>query len=268
MAINPFIGTLIGNTFIWLSIVGVVFFVGIFKKKITASMDYITALTVGLLTWIVFLWFIPKIVEKWAISTELMGTFIIGGILIFYILEMFLHWHHCHDLSSSEEIHIHKHEHENGALMMIGTIAHNFLHGVVLFSAFALDFHFGLATTFAIFLHSIPQNVANYIMNHNSSKFAYIAAFWWFFGALITFPFYNLLLDKQSYILAMIWGWLLYTAMADIFPHFKSKGSLKNKLFYIFFIVLWVILFLWSERLAHWWEEHNEEGKVRVEENR
>jgi|GEM_PF-1257406 len=49
MIINPFLGSLLGNTFVGLGIVVVVFLLGFFEKKITRYIDYITALTVGLL---------------------------------------------------------------------------------------------------------------------------------------------------------------------------------------------------------------------------
>jgi len=61
--------------------------------------------------------------------------------------------------------------------MFGGTLLHNFFHGIVLFSAFSVDLYFGLATTLAVLLHAIPQNLVNYIMNHNSKKYVYIAAF-------------------------------------------------------------------------------------------
>jgi zinc transporter ZupT len=37
------------------------------------------------------------------------------------------------------------------------------------------------------------------------------------------FPFANLVMQNKYYILSIISGGLLYTALADIFPEFKEK---------------------------------------------
>ena len=107
---------------------------------------------------------------------------------MFYILELFLHWHHCKDLSDDGHSH-HNHSHENSPLIAFGTFFDNAIHGIVLFSAFSIDLHFGIATTFAILLHAIPQNIANLLMNHKDTKYVYIAAAGGIFGALLVYPF-------------------------------------------------------------------------------
>jgi zinc transporter ZupT len=45
------------------------------------------------------------------------------------------------------------------------------------------------------------------------------------FGALATYPFSDILVENSPIILSLIIGGLLYTAMTDIFPSFKEKGS-------------------------------------------
>ncbi len=101
-------------------------------------LDVIKALTVGLLLGIIFLGFLPKIIEgKDEISFNL-GILILMGIFLFYILELFLHWHHCNDIKHDH----HEEEHRNGMLMFAGTLLHNIFHGIVLFSAFSVDLSF------------------------------------------------------------------------------------------------------------------------------
>jgi len=51
--------------------------------------------------------FIPKITTSGNLVGTQLGIWIVLGIFLFYILELFLHWHHCKDLSETEE----KHEH-------------------------------------------------------------------------------------------------------------------------------------------------------------
>lgn len=262
MEINPFLWTLVWNIIVWVWILLVIFFVRYIKNKFINYLDYITATTVWLLISIIFLWFIPEIIYSW-LDWRVVWIFIILGIFLFYILELFLHWHHCKDLwhTDSCDSHSHHDEHKNGVLIFGWTLLHNAFHWIVLFVAFSVNFHFWIATTLAILLHSIPQNVVNYIMNHKKSKYAYIWAFGWVFWALLTFPFSEFLVDHKAYVLAIIAWWLLYTALADIFPEFKWKWTTFKKISYFLFILLGIVLFLWFEKISwsEWEHDHSHE---------
>lgn len=257
MELSPFLWTILWNIVIAIWIIGVVFLSRIFKNKLLKYLEYITATTVWLLLWIIFLWFLPKLTTKWSLVWVELGVFILIWVFIFYLLELFLHWHHCKDLGHEDSCHSHHtSEHKNGIMMFGWTILHNGFHWIVLFSAFAVDFHFWVATTIAILLHSIPQNIVNYVMNHNNIKFAYLAAFGGILWALITYPFAEFLTENKFYILAIIaWG-LLYTALADIFPEFKGKGTTKKKFVYLVFIVIWILSFVWFEKISSHGHNH------------
>lgn len=258
MDFTPFLWTLIWNIIIAIWIISVVLVVKYIKDRFLNYIDFITAITVWLLLGIIFFGFIPEIVEEW-LEGETIGLFILIWIFLFYLLELFLHWHHCKDLWWEQVVdsHLH-HEHKNGILMFWGTLLHNAFHWVVLFSAFSVNVSFWIATTFAILLHSIPQNVVNYVMNHNKAIYAYIWAFAWVFWALLTFPFSDFLVDHEAYVLAIIAWWLLYTALADIIPEFKGKWTTVNKLSYLVFILIWIFIFLGFEQISgHGHENEN-----------
>ena len=254
--LSPFILTVLWTSVVSIGIILVVLFIKFFKDKALNYLEYITAITVWLLLWIIFLGFIPELTEKWFIWTHL-GVSILSGLFLFYLLELFLHWHHCRDLETSHccaHEHGHNHnwdKHKSGLLMFGSTILHNSFHGIVLFSAFSVNIHFWIATTIAVLLHSIPQNIVNYIMNHNNPKYAYFAAIWTMLWAVILFPFSTVIMEHKFYILSVIVGWLLYTALADIFPEFKEKGTTSKKIMYLVFIVLWIFMFIGFEKL---WE--------------
>ncbi len=253
---NPFLWTILWNIVIAVGIIGVIFVVRGVVKKFEKYLDFITALTVWLLLWIIFLGFFPELIES-ETSAMHIGGMILFGLFFFYILELFFHWHHCKDFWADHNIH--KHEHHSSKLIFIGTLIHNMFHWIVLFAAFAIDVYFGIATTLAILMHSIPQNIVNYVMNHNNLKIVLFAAIGGIFGWILVYPFGDFLLTYKWFVLAFITGWLLYTALADIFPNFKQKWILKIKIAYLIFIVLWVGLFLALEELSHrhWEEEEN-----------
>jgi len=227
-----------------------IIFVKYIKEKLILYIDYITAITVWLLLWIIFLGFFPEIIESWE-GWEKIGFFILLWIFLFYLLELFLHWHHCKDLDHKSSCHSsHKHEHKSSILMFWWTILHNAFHWVILYTAFLVNFNFWVATTFAILLHGIPQNIANYIMNHNKMIYSVAAAFAWVVWAILIYPFSEFLANNEFLVLSLIsWG-LLYTALTDIFPEFKWKWDKIKKFLYFLFICFWVILFFLFNELA------------------
>jgi len=263
MEITPFIWTLLWNIFVAIWIISVVLIVRFITNKLQNYLDYITAITVWLLIWIVFLWFLPELIESW-IDAHNLGIFILIWIFLFYSLELFLHWHHCKDFNSWD-LNIHKHEHKNSNLIFAGTVLHNSFHWIEIFAAFAINTNFWILVSIAILLHAIPQNIVNYIMNHNNMKIVLIWAFSGVFWAILTYPFWNFLVENKLYVLAIIaWG-LLYTALADIFPNFKSNWNFKNKILYLVFVIFWVFLFLWFNNIS--WHEHKHNEDYHNEEN-
>lgn len=270
MEITPFLWTFLWNLIVAVWIIFTILLASRIKKSLSNYLELITATTVWLLLWIIFLWFIPNLNHAFEDKGIIMWVFILIWIFFFYILELFLHWHHCKDLSHEKWCsHSHAHSHKSWALMFAWTLMHNALHGVVLFSAFAVSFNFWIATTLAVLLHSIPQNIVNYVMNEKRVKFAYIAAFGWIFWALITFPFALFLTENKFYFLSVItWG-LLYTALTDIFPEFKNKWSILDKVKYLLFVILWIFIFVWFSFI--WEHEHVENSdeynkKIHLEE--
>lgn len=264
MDYSVFIYTLIASCIIAIGIIVIVKWISYFKKSLNVYLEVITAITVGLLLGIVFLGFIPEIISHWNLSGKTIWIFILGGLLFFYLLEMFLHWHHCRDLSHDDNCgHSHSHTHQSWRLMFFGTLFHNMFHGIIIFSAFSIDLSFGIATSFAILLHSIPQNVVNYIMNRNNMKFVYVAALggiiWW----LLTFPFHDFLTTYSFHFLAIITWTIMYIALADLFPEFKEKWWIWQKILYLGLMLLWLgIYYVFSIFWAHEHSSHESSNSV------
>ena len=248
--LSPFLLTVIWNSIIAIWIILSVYLVKFIKEKLISYLEYITATTVWVILALIFLWFLPELIWDW-FNGKTMWIYVLIWIIWFYLFELFLHWHHCKDLEHNSCCsNNHHHDHKNWILMFGATMLHNAFHWVVLFGAFSSNFYFWLATTFGLLLHSIPQNISNYIMNHNNIKYSYIAAIWGLLWAILTYPFADFLLTKEWFILSIISGGLLYTALADIFPEFKWEWTTSKKLIYVFFIILWIFIFLWFEKLS------------------
>ncbi len=250
---SPFVLWFLWNLLIAIVIASFVFLADKIKKKIMPKMEVFIALSVGLILSVVFLGFIPEVVNHGNLNGTTIWILLLSWIAIFYILELFLHWHHCKDVAEDGHTH-HGHSHENSLLIAAGTFFHNAIHGVVLFSAFSIDTHFWVATTFAILLHSVPQNIANLIMNHNNTRYVYIAALWGIFGAILVYPFKEFLIHYTFHILMIIAGALLYTAIHDMLPSFSKSSSVKNKAIYLLYMIAGVVFFTLVQSGEH---EHN-----------
>lgn len=82
---------------------------------------------------------------------------LLGGFLGFFVLEKFL-WHHAHH---------HDHDHPPtlpplAALNLVGDLIHNMLDGMIIAGAYLVDVPLGIATTLAVIMHEIPQEVGDF----------------------------------------------------------------------------------------------------------
>ena len=143
---------------------------------------------------------------------------LLGGILLFFVLEKLVLWRHCH---------IHDCEvHESTVFpVLVGDAFHNFVDGAVIAAAVMTSVPLGLSTALAVAAHEIPQEVGDFaILLHagysrgkalmlNVLSAAASAA-----GAIGAFLAFDLVPRTLPYFLALAAASFLYVAMADLIP--------------------------------------------------
>ncbi len=223
----------IGSVFVASMIAIVILILQPVLERIVKYMNFVSAFTWWLLLGIVFLWFVPELSES-SFAIGSLGIWMLIGIVIFYILEVLFHWHHCKDIHEDGSLCSHHiQEHTSGALMSLGTFFHNLVHWVVILGAFASGLQVWIATTLAVALHAIPQNLANFLMNHKNFKYVWIAIGATILGAIVMVPFAQDILMYKSAVLAMIsWG-LLYIALSDVLPELSHHATPSQKIVYL-----------------------------------
>jgi zinc and cadmium transporter len=77
------------------------------------------------------------------------------GFLIFFALEQFLHWHHCHRAYAECKKPL-------TYLILIGDGLHNFLGGLSIAGVFLLDIRLGMAAWLAAAAHEVPQELGDF----------------------------------------------------------------------------------------------------------
>ena len=111
-----------------------------------------------------FLHLVPEIAESDAGFNTAASLWLLGGITAFFLLEKVLHWHHAH--FPSEEV-----VHPVAVSNIAGDSIHNFVDGAIVASSFIASPALGLATTIAVSLHEIPQELGDFaILVHAGMK--------------------------------------------------------------------------------------------------
>lgn len=226
------------------SLVGIFFFM--FRKKdIQKYTILFVALAAGTLLGAAFLHLIPESFELFANHMHTStahshpilnpGLFILFGILLFYFIEKYVHWHHHHDIDC--------HNHPLTTLSLIGDGFHNAIDGGLIAVAFMADFKLGIITTISIILHEIPQELGDFaILIHGG--FSRTKALLWNFasaltsilGAIFTYFFLIHFQNVMPLLLAFTAGGFIYIALADIIPELNLKKHKinHNKITYLF----------------------------------
>lgn len=78
------------------------------------------------------------------------------GILGSFVVEQILSWRHCHFLTSDE------HPHSFAYMNLFGDAVHNFIDGLALGGAYLVSTSMGKATTIALCLHELPQEIGDF----------------------------------------------------------------------------------------------------------
>lgn len=204
-----------------ISLVGV-FTLGLKEQLLRKYLFILVSLAVGALLGDAFIHLIPEAFEE--INNPTLVSFaIIGGIFIFFVLEKILHWHH-HDVGGDAP-------HPMGRLILISDGVHNFLDGMIIAGSFLISVEVGIATTIAVILHEIPQEIGDFgILLH--AGYSKAKALWLNFlsallaaaGALMVLIFNNITESFALWLLPITAGGFIYIAIADLIPEMhKTK---------------------------------------------
>src|SRR3989338_9222877 len=155
--------------FLSVIIVSFVSLVGVFtlslKEEIIKKYIFIfISLAVGALLGDAFIHIIPEAFKN--SSNEIYTSIlIIAGVLLFFIVEKFFHWHH-HGEDENES-----HVAPVGNLVLFSDGVHNMIDGIIIGVSFIVSVPVGLATTIAVIFHEIPQEIGDFsVLIHSGYK--------------------------------------------------------------------------------------------------
>jgi len=212
------------------------------KKLFNQLIPNLVAFSAGALIGGAVLHLVPESVEELGNQSS---TFllILAGIVLFYVLEQFIHWHHCHKES-------HEHKHPVSYLILFADAVHNLIDGLAVGAAFLINPAVGFSTLIAVLAHEIPQELGDFgILIHSGWKvskaliFNFISSLTFLVGGLIVYFVAGDI--NVSYLLPFAAGTFIYIAAVDLIPEIKSNGELKAKFSYFaFFIAGLLVMYL------------------------
>jgi len=216
-----------------------------FLNKILKSLIAVAA---GTLLGATFFHLLPESTQNLSIEVALKITLV--SFIVFFLIEKIFHWRHCHDASCTH--------HSFGVMNLIGDGIHNFIDGMVIAGAFLLDTNLGLATTLAIALHEIPQEIGDMgvlLYAGYSRKKAIIAnilvGFTSIIGGVMGYFLLGYSQVLMNILLPVAAGGFLYIATTDLLPELRNEDNPKQ-VFFTFMAFMFGIAIMWlSEMVTH-----------------
>lgn len=232
-----------------ISLVGVMA-ISIKKNSLNKMLILLVSLSAGVMIGDAFLHLIPEAAEN-GFTTQT-ALLILAGMTFFFILEKFIHWKHCHLHPS------HDHKPSYVIMNLIGDAFHNFIDGLLIAGSFLVDIKLGLATTFAVVLHEIPQEIGDFgvLLHGGFSKgkailFNLVTAMFAILGAVVGLLLSTVIRFLPEYLIPLTAGGFIYIAASDLIPQIHQHNDkrmrqsfLELAIFVLGILMMYGLLFL------------------------
>lgn len=227
------------------SLVGV-FTLTLSESKTKKLIFILVSLSVGALFGDAFIHLIPEALEE-AGNPIIVSISVLMGIIFFFILEKFFRWHHTHNHNECD------HEHDTpkhlGSMILVSDGAHNLIDGILIGASYMISIPVGIATTFAVILHEIPQEIGDFGLLMHAGFSRAKALLWNLLSALTAFIgvfigiFATAFVDPMGPILAGIAaGGFIYIAGSDLVPELHKTKEVKKSIVQLIAIIVGISL--------------------------
>lgn len=224
-----------------ISLIGIVY-LALKPTTLQKALFWLISFAVGTMLGGAFIHLLPELLEA-EISALTISLSILGGILIFFILEKIIHWRHCHMPTSAD------HPHALAYMNLVGDGLHNFLDGVIIAGAYLINPLTGLAATLAVIFHEIPQEIGDFsvliyagMKRSRALVYNLLSALTAILGAAAAIYFNSFTQNLTIYIDALAVGGFIYIAVGDLLPELKKETCFKESCRQIIGIIAGVII--------------------------
>jgi zinc and cadmium transporter len=250
-------------TFVSVTVISAISLIGVFALSwrqdiLKRFLIILVSLAAGALLGDAFIHLIPDALIS-SYNPHFTGLLIIVGILIFFLLEHFLHWHHYHN-SAEDEAKFHSKQNQNkdacehrpgvhptGYMVLISDGVHNMLDGIIIGASYLAGIEIGIATTIAVILHEIPQEIGDFgVLLHSGFSglkallLNFLSALLAFLGAIFALTLGGASSALTEWVVPITAGGFIYIATADLIPELHKTRSLRKSILQFMALLLGV----------------------------
>lgn len=240
----------LGSVFVvsMISLLGV--FTLSFSTRILSSvMVHLVSFAAGTLFGGAFIHLLPEAFAK-AENPTVVSLLTIGGLFMFFIMEKFFRWRHCHILTSDT------HVHPIVPMNIVGDGMHNLIDGIIIGVSYTISVPLGIATTTAVIFHEIPQEIGDFgILIHGglSVKKAlwlnFLSALMAVVGVIVALFLGERIQGLSDLLIPATAGGFIYIAGSDLIPEMHNDTEVKRSFVQLLMMILGVavmaILGIW-----------------------
>jgi zinc and cadmium transporter len=183
-----------------------------------------------------FLHLLPEVAESKNGLDVTASLYLLGGIVVFFILEKVLHWHHSH--LPQEDV-----MHPVAVSNLVGDGLHNFIDGAIIAGAFLVSTGVGVATSIAVALHELPQELGDFaILVHGglkprtALKLNFLTALTAVLGGAVTLAFSGAA-GAVTALVPFSAGAFVYIASTDLIPELHKEPEPSKSLLQVIALI-------------------------------
>jgi zinc and cadmium transporter len=212
-----------------ISLIGVIT-IPISEKKLKSLVFVLVSLATGALFGDAFIHLLPQAFRD---STSRVGpsAYVLLGIFTFFILEKFLRWRHEHVLQYANSLH------HLGIMNLVADGLHNMIDGMLIGASYLVGVKIGVATTLAVVLHEVPQEIGDFgILLHagysrrRALLYNYLSASVAVLGTIFALTIGSGAKSFSSFMLPLTAGGFIYIAGSDLMPELHKENAIAKSL--------------------------------------
>jgi zinc and cadmium transporter len=192
-------------------------------QRLQRALFVLVSLAAGSMFGDVFIHLLPEAYAQSGVPVATALT-VLAGIFAFFILEKLLRWRHEHVIDA------HMHIQPVGYLNLVADGIHNFIDGMLIGASYSASLPIGIATTTAVILHEIPQEIGDFgvllqagfstpralLFNLLSASLAIVGTLVIFLASANTASFAGVMLPLTA-------GSFIYMAGSDLLPELHKE---------------------------------------------
>jgi zinc and cadmium transporter len=229
-------------------VVSLISLVGVFtfsmgEKLLSRFLLLMVSFSAGSLFGDAFFHLIPQSAEDGFKIT--IPVYLLTGLVLFFILEKFIHWRHCHVPTSKS------HPHPVGMMNLVGDGFHNFIDGLVIGGAYLVSVPLGFATTLAVVFHEIPQEIGDFgVLLHAGFKkkkavlLNFVSALTAVLGTVIALVIGSRIQGFSEFLIPFTAGGFIYIAGSDLIPEMHKEVAPSRSLLQLLAIIAGMVLMI------------------------